>query len=203
MVTGSSSKVSGIGGPQVRQGIALEVAPEHFYGVEFRRIGREEERMNSIGSPEKPGDALSPMCLGPIPHDDERLLKLAHEATQEAQDSIGRDVGLGIHGKVKSYPLPVRWKGQRSNHRDLPMAAPLVIEDGGLTTRRPGPSDQRSQKEAALVNEDDVGLQSAGFFLMSGQSTRTQRRMAFSSRSRARRSGFCGLHPMECRSRPI
>ena len=197
MVSGDPSEVVSIGGPQVGQGIPLEVAPEHFRGVEFRSIGWEEELMNSVGSLEKPADTLGPMCLGPVPHDDERLLKLAHEATQEAQDPIGRDVGLSIHGKVKSYPLPVRREGQRGNHRDLPMATSLVIEDGGLTTRRPGPADQRGQQEAALVDKDDVGLQSAGFFLISGQSPRTQRRMAFSSCSRARRSGFCGLHPME------
>jgi len=203
MVSRNPSEVVSIGGPQVGQGIALEVAPDKLRGVEFRRISREEELEDSVGSLEKPGDALGAMRLGPIPHDDERLLKLAHEATQEAQDPRGRDVGLGIHGKVKSYPLPVRRKGQCGNHRNLPMATPLVIEDGSLATRRPCPADQRGQQEAALVDKDDVGLQSAGFFLISGQSTRTQRRMAFSSRSRARRSGFCGLHPMECRSLPI
>lgn len=203
MVSGNPSEVVSIGSPQVGQGIALEVAPEHFHGVEFRSIGREEERMNPLGSFEKSCDALGPMCLGPIPHDDERLLQLAHKPPQEADDPRGRDVGLGIHGKVKSYPLPVRREGQRGDHRDLPMAAPLVIEDGGLTTRRPGPADQGGQQEAALVDKDDVGLQLAGFFLMSGQSTRTQRRTAFSSCSRARRSGFWGLHPMECRSLPI
>ena len=113
MISGDPSEVVSIGGSQVGQGIPLEVAPEHFRGVEFRSIGWKEELMN------------------------------------------------------------------------------------------PGSADQRRQQEAALVDKDDVGLQSAGFFKMSGHSTRTQRRMAFSSRSRARRSGFCGLHPMECRSLPI
>lgn len=203
MVSGDSSEVVSIGSPQVGQGIPLEIAPEHFRWVELRSIGREEERMNPLGSFKESGDALGPMRLGAVPDDDERLLQLAHKSAQKAHDPVGRDVGLGIHGKVKSYPLPVRREGQCGDHRDLPMATSLVIEDGGLATRRPGPADQRGQQEAALIDKDDVGLQSAGFFLISGQSTRTQRRMAFSSRSRARRSGFCGLHPMECRSLPI
>ena len=203
MVAGCPGEVIGISGPQVRQGIALEVAPEHFYGVEFRRISREEERMDPIGSLEEAGNALGSMRLGAIPDDEERLLELAHEATQKPQDPSSRDIGLRIHGKVKSYPLPSRRGGQCSNHRDFPMATPLMVEDGGLTTWCPGPADQGGQQEAALVDKDDVGLQSAGFFLISGHSTRTQRRMAFSSRSRARRSGFCGLHPIECRSLPI
>ena len=203
MVSGHPSEIMSIGSSQVGQGIPLEVSPEHFHWVELRSIGREEEWMNSLGSFEESGDALGPMSLGAIPYDDKGLLELAQKPAQKAHNSRSRDVGLRVHGKVKSYPLPVRRAGQRGNHRDLPVATALVIENGGLATWRPSPADQRGQQEAALVDKDDVGLQSAGFFLMSGQSTRTQRRTAFASCSRARRSGFWELHPMECRSLPI
>jgi hypothetical protein len=75
-------------------------------------------------------------------------------------------------------------------------------KDRRLSTRRPGSTHERCEKKPALVKKDDVGVQSLRFFLMRGQSTLTQRRIAASSRSRACRSGFCGVHPNDRSKRP-
>jgi hypothetical protein len=51
----------------------------------------------------------------------------------------------------------------------VPSAA--VQQDRRLAARGPCPADQRRHHKAALVDEDDVGIQAAGFFLMRSQSS--------------------------------
>lgn len=80
---------------------------------------------------------------------------------------------------------------------------PPLIKDRSLPSRCPGATHQRCQEQSALVEEDQVSVQPPRFFLMRGQSAFAQRRMACSSRSRARRSGFWGLQPIARSNRPM
>jgi hypothetical protein len=67
---------------------------------------------------------------------------------------------------------------------------PEVPDDRSLAHRRPGPGDRRGQEETRFVGKDEVGTQPSGVFFTRGQSFRTKRRIAPSSRSKARFWGF-------------
>jgi hypothetical protein len=78
-----------------------------------------------------------------------------------------------------------------------------LIDHRCATDGRPTSAQMGGHQEAALVQEDQEGVQVAGFFLIRGQSVLIQRWMAASSRSTARRVGRWGVHPSERRRRPI
>ena len=76
-------------------------------------------------------------------------------------------------------------------------------EQGRLAAGCPGPPHKRHHQEAAFVEKDESGAYPGGVFFTRGQSALTQRWMAASSRSMARRCGFWGLQPRECKTRPL
>lgn len=113
---------------------------------------------------------------------------------------MGRNVGVGVHGKVKSYPHIAWGHGQCCDHGDLLVEPSLLVEDGSLSSWRPSTSDDRGHQQPAFVDKRQMSVQLLRFFLRRGHSCLTQRWIAFSSRSRARRSGFWGLQPIERKS---
>lgn len=73
----------------------------------------------------------------------------------------------------------------------------------GMASRRPTSANKGAHHESAFVEEDDRRFAALGVFLALSQSSCTQRRIPSSSRSMARRVGFCGLQPGPCSSRPM
>ena len=110
--------------------------------------------------------------------------------------------GIGVQGEVEPDPAAPRREAQSGDGGDLVVGARALEEQGRLADRGPGAPHHGRHEEAALVEKDQAGPQRAGFFLMRGHSVRSQRRMAGSSRSRARRSGFWGLQPRARNRRP-
>lgn len=203
MVAGRVRQGLGVGRREVGQGVAFEMAPEHLDRIEIGSIGRQEVMMQLAIALEEPGNDLGPVGLRTVPDDEQRFLELRAQAPQEPHHSACREVGVGQQGKVKSYPLPARRDRERRDGGDLLVPSPAVEKNRRLATRSPCPADQRSHQEAALVEKSNVGIQAAGFFLMRDQSSLIHFCTAFSSRSRARFSGFCGVHPSERNSRGI
>lgn len=119
---------------------------------------------------------------------------------KEANDTAGGDVNVRVQGKIKSYALAFWRKSQGRDHGNLFMGAGFLIKKWGVSLRRPGSPNQRRHEQPTLVEKDQMGSELQGFFLMAGHSILTHRRIAFSSRSMARRSGFWGLKPNECKS---
>lgn len=147
-------------------------------------------------------DRQGPMGIQTVPDDDGRLPELPDQDGQEVLDRLGIDVGVGVHSKVEVHAVPGRGRAQRRDDRDLVVGPPLLVEHGRVARRPLGPPEQRGHREADFVDEDQPGVQSAGFFLMRGQSFSTHCRMPSSFRSRSRLVGFCGLKPRESRRRP-
>lgn len=187
----------------VCEGIHLEVAPERFGRVQFRGIRRKELHMEFAAALEKSVDIFGAVSKQSIPKDEQRSLELGSEFFEKPYDLRAGNIGIGVEGKVKSHPLADRGESQGGDHGNLLVRAGLLIEDGGLTSRRPSASEQRSHQDAAFVNKNEMGFQLMGFFLMRGHSFFIQSWMAFSSRSRARLSGLWGLHPRERSRRPM
>jgi len=188
---------------EIGQWVSLEMPPEHLDRVDVWSIWRQELSMNFTVALEELVDDLGPMGHGAVADDDERLLELHAEVPQKLNHAASREVGVGEQGKVKSDSLSVRRDCQRRDGRDFLVPSSAVKKNRRFATRSPRPTDQWSHQKAALVDEDDVGLQETGFFLMRDQSSRIHFCTAFSSRSRARFSGFCGVHPMERSNLPI
>src|SRR5207249_253689 len=120
---------------------------------------------------------------------------LAAEVPTQVADELDQRlvVVVAVLGlEVEPRPGAVPAVGEGGGHRD-PLPAERMAEQRGLTPRRPSAPDYRRQRGAGLILEDDPGLLPAGEFFTSGHSSRTQRVIASSSRSLARRAGFCQL----------
>ncbi len=109
---------------------------------------------------------------------------------------------VGVEVAVESQALTSRADRYSGDDRHLVAAVPMAVY-GPLPTRGPGPEEVRDQEEPGFVNEDDVGAQPCGVFFTRDQVFCFQSSMATSSRSTARRSGFCGLQPSVCISLPM
>lgn len=191
----------GVGGSVVRQGVELHMAPDRFDRVEFRRVSREILAVQPRMAPKEAFHRRGFVDVEIVPDEDDVSTEMAEEVPQEEDHPFGVDIQIGGQGKVKSDPVtPGRDRDDCDDRYLLPVASSLV-EDWRLSARCPGSTDQRRQKQPAFVEENEVGVQPPGVFFIRGQSFLTHRRMASSSRSRARRSGFCGLQPRERRRR--
>jgi hypothetical protein len=73
---------------EVRERLGLEVAPDVFDGIKFGSVGREVKRERS-GEVEEAPDLGSTMCLGAIPHESHRGVKMAGEVLHELWMGFG------------------------------------------------------------------------------------------------------------------
>ena len=159
--------------------------------------------MEATATTSESGDGHALVDVQAISDQQDRSTQVSEEISEKVDHPEAIDVQIRGEGKVKSYLSAGRGDGQRGDDRRLLAVTTALKEDRGLASGRPGTTDERRREEAALVQEDDMGPQPRGFFLMRGHSTLTQRRMASSSRSRARRSGFWGVQPRARSRRPI
>ena len=185
---------------QVRRALSSErvlfhPSPQSLVRVEFGSVG-----WQTIGP--QPGVMLldrrpgfsRPVRVQPVPEQEDRAGYPAQQVADEA-DEFGAGDGTPHQMKVS---VRVRGNG-RDGRQFRPVEA--MIENGRLPLRGPGLAGCGQQGEAALVQENHRGVQRAGFFFKRGQVCFTQCWMAASSRSLARRAGFCQLQPKRCNRR--
>ena len=202
MTFGDVGQVERVLGCEIRQRVHFEVGPGGLHRVEFWRVGRKEFDAEVARPTEHPRHGPASMHVEPIPHENDRALDLPAEVANELCQPHAVDVSIGADRKVERDPTAPWRNRQRADDRGLLPVPSGLRKDRRLAAWRPGPAHERCEKKPALIQEDDVRFQSLRFFLMRGQSTLTQRRIAASSRSRAWRSGFCGVQPNDRRRRP-
>lgn len=161
----------GVGWREVCERIAFEVSPKHLDRIDVGGVRRQEFAVQLAMALEEPVDDLGSVRLRAVPNDDQRFLELRGQVAQKAYYPTGREVRIGEQGKVKSYPLPVRRDRERRDGGHLFVPSSAVQKNWRPAARGPCPADQRRHHKAALVDEDDVGVQAAGFFLMRAQSS--------------------------------
>ena len=125
------------------------------------------------------------------------------EMLKERTDRSGVDISLGMKAEEQPDSVSAGRDDQGGDGGNFPIGVGPVPDEGCLTAGCPSPPHQRHHQEAAFVEKDESGAYPSGVFFTRGQSAWTQRWMATSSRSTARRCGFCGLQPRECKIRPI
>jgi len=178
----------------------LRELPDAFIGVELGGVAGEAIEVEAGEGATQRTDRISLVNGSVVPYEDDRSSKMAKQISKEGADLGVLDV-LDVEGVVQAETSPARAHRDAGDDRDS--IAPLpVVEQGRLAPGRPGLAHARNQEEARLVDEDQVGTQPRGFFLMRGHSSRFQRSIASSFRSKARRSGFWCVKPRACSRRP-
>jgi len=138
-----------------------------------------------------------------IPDQNDRILNMATKLLQEHLHLCAVDVCIRQQGKIKSYSSSFGGYGKSGNGRHLLIMAGSLIQQRGFSFGSPTPTHQWSHQQPRFIQEDKGGFQAPRVFFTRGQSFLIQRWMTSSSRSRARRSGFWGVHPIDRNRRQI
>ena len=179
---------------QVGQVSTRHMRPEVFHRVEFRRIGRKvRDGQPTTFFVNVVLNLLAPVCRKAVPQ--QNNLPPSNMTLQLPQ--ILTDALL-VHGSRQQPQAQSHVSGSGSSDQAGNGRQPFPVEwhdqDGRFPTRRPGSTDRRTFRKAAFIQENQPCFALPGRFFMRGQSCRSQRRTALSSRSRARRSGRWQLH---------
>jgi hypothetical protein len=192
---GRISDLSQGGGRQVRQLHVLEVGPQVFHRVQLGSVGGQplggEPGALAIQPGAHPG---APVRGQPIPQQDHLVAGIeASQLLQHRDEAVG--VGAGLL-QVEAEPggggvWPI---AQGGRHRGLLPPEPMP-QHRRLAAWRPGAPHRWDQRDGRFVEDDDPGRFCGCPFLIRGHSCATQRAIASSSRSLARRSGRCSVQP--------
>ena len=165
------------------------MAPHILDRIEFRRISRKAFQDNA---PSGGGDVIfdeqTAMDRCAIPKDHDFAGEMALQVPEKLNDLGAFDAAL-VDLKVKPPP-----RQSANDGKALPVEG--LVQDRSLSAQRPGADSRRACTQTAFIDENDGSSLLAGLFFNAGHSTRCQRRMAFSSRSTARRSGRWQLKPL-------
>ena len=183
--------------------VGLQITPDVLHGVQLRGIGRQERRPPALFIGDMILNEACPMSHEPVPKQEDGTLKMPAEILKEREDRSGVDVGVGMKPEEQLHSVSAGRDDQCGDGGNFPIEVGPMPEQGRLAAGRPGPPHKRHHQEAAFVEKDESGAYPCSVFFTRGHSALTQSWMAVSSRSMARRWGFWGLQPRECKMRPI
>lgn len=143
------------------------------------------------------------MSIQAVPNQNDGILNMSKKFLQKDLNQYAIDVRVRYQGKIKSYSMSFGGYGKSSNGRNLFVVASSLMQQRSFPSGSPAPTYQRRHQQARFIQEDDRSFQSPRVFFIRGQSCLIQRWMASSSLSRARRSGFWGVQPMDRNKRQI
>jgi len=130
-----------------------------------------------------------PMVGGRIVEDgDHWAAQVPQEVAEEHTHLLVPDV-VEVKLVEKAQMLALGADGDSRNDGDLVPSVTMPMH-GSLVARGPSLDHIRDQQEPGFVREDDIGAQPRSVFFTRGQSFRFHCRIASSSRSTARFSGF-------------
>src|SRR2546427_2015377 len=174
---------------EVRQGMTLEPSPQVFDGVEVGSVGRQKRHLKRTLSAVEVLAHDATLVLGcTVPHDQQLSLELRPKGLQELDDL------RTLHRAVVQAEQEVR-AGQTRDGRDV-LPVEVELHDWRASLERPGANPGWPFRQPRFVDEDDQSSLGDTLFLSAGQVLRFHSSTAKSSRSMARRSGFCELKPI-------
>ena len=133
------------------------------------------------------------MCWQAIPVKQDVPRNLSDELVQELQHLTAADRLPRMESEVQV--------ASGRDHADGANLGPVIRvgQNRRLPDRCPGPLDERSGVKTAFIQEPYGDATRNQFFCVCAQWSASQVVTAWSSRSAARRLGFCGLKPMRWR----
>jgi hypothetical protein len=167
----------------------FEMPPHILDRIEFGRVSRQPfDPEAPVGGSHIIFDQQAAMDRSPIPDDQDFTGNMPLEMAQKFDDLKTLDAA-GMNLKIKP---PERQSADE--RKTFPIKG--LVQHRGLPPERPGARPCRAGAQTAFVNKDNGSPLLPGLFFKAGQSVRRQRRIAFSSRSTARRSGRWQLKPL-------
>ena len=106
MGAGHVGEFVGVGNRKVRHGIRLEVSPQVFDRIQFRRVGRQEHTAHMrMGDQEVAHDngAMRPQI---VPDHHEGRTELAIQPREERHGAPRVDIGVAVQTEVQAHPVP-------------------------------------------------------------------------------------------------
>ena len=171
------------------------VTPEVLHRVEFRGIGREAFHPDfTVQTAQVFPHEAAAVGGHAVPDDEQLALHVTLKVFQEVDHLLGLD-RTRVEAKVKVPPR------QPGDGREL-LPVEVELQDRGLPFGTPCAHPMRLLAQTALVDEEEGTPFFFGFFLMRGHSTRFQRAISSSLRSRARPVGRWQLQPICPSNRP-
>ena len=187
MAAGSRRELLEIEESQIRQRVALQIAPDVLDRVELGRIGRKELGRELAVRGEEVLDEVRAVSIEPVPDENDGRVDLGEELPEKVDDTLRVDVGVRMEAKVETDVASIGGHAQRPDDGHLAMGAPQWRSNGvsprGFHVRRMSGAIIRP---LSSMNASQACRRHA-FFSIRGQSSRTHPRMRSSLRSRARR----------------
>jgi hypothetical protein len=169
------------------------VCPDALVRIQLRSVGREKLEVETRVTVTQRPDRFALMDRGVVHQHDHVAPQVAQQMAKEIADIALSNV-VAVAAKVKSH-MPAHGTDRNAGDHGEAIVSVAVVDTGCLSAGRPGPPQGRDQEEARFVDEDEVRPPARCVFFTCTQRIRFQCSIRPSSRSSARRSGFCGLRP--------
>lgn len=169
--------------------MGFEMPPDIFDRIEFGRVSWHSfDPDSSFGGRHVVFDQHAPVDWCAIPDDQYFPGKVTLEMTQKFDDLETFDAA-SVDLEIKPPQC------QAANDRKtFPVEG--LVQHRGLPAWRPSACPRGTGAQPAFIDKDDGSLFLLGLFFKAGQPVCCQQRIAFSSRSTARRSGRWQLNPL-------
>ena len=188
---------------EVGHWVHLQVTPQSFHRIEFRRIRGKEEAVGIRPGLQKPLNHSGTVRKESVPYQNNRAFDLSAQVPEKVLHRPGADVGIRMQPEIEADSISLRIYAQSSDDRNFSVGTSTLVENRRFSGRRPTSFHQGRHQKTAFVYENQTSIQAADFFLMRSQSVLSHCLIAFSFRSTARRVGRCGLQPNEWSKRQI
>lgn len=162
--------------------MGFEMPPHIFHRIEFGRVsGQPFDGEATFGGGHVIFDQQAPVDGCAIPDDQYFPGNMSLEMTQKLDDLEAFDAA--------SMNLEIKPPERQAANDGKAFPVEGFVQHRGLPTGCPSACPRGAGAQTAFVDKNDGLPLLLGLFFKAGQSVRCQRRIAFSSRSTARRSG--------------
>jgi len=187
---------------EVRQPAVLQIRPELFHWIQFRRVRWQPHDGPPADGVHRAPHEARPMGKTAIPEEDRWAAEMPMEMADEPPDVRGPDVLTSIEGQVECDTTTAGRDDQGPDAREFLMPPRSQREERREALWRPGPADERGHEKARFVDTNQARAEVRQFFLLRIHSPWIHARTRSSTRSFAVRCGRCGVNPQVRRSRP-
>lgn len=171
------------------------MTPQRFHCIQVGRIPGQMFQ-EDITPPCGPGfDQPRAMRLKIVEQHDQWRTDMASQLLQKLQHLRTANRFFRVQLDIGAESPPQRRDGDSANGRHFAGMPRAMHKLRRLPNWRPGPTHQWRQQQPAFVDKGKMGIVTARFFLIRGQSRAIQRWTASWSRSRARNCGFWQVNP--------